>query len=308
MIYNDSKPKLVTISPVRDIAKNSFNLETVAGRDAIAEQIEDDIDEYCQKAYSDARRTHLGASIIGHNCDRYSWFAFRWMKTEEFSGRMQRLFNRGHRTEDRFVEWLEGVGFEVKQVEADGKQIRIAHASGHFGGSCDGNGVLPTRYGNFPDKLLFEFKTSNDKGFKDIKSMGVVKAKPRHWIQACVYAVKLGIKYILYVCVNKNDDELDIELLAVDEAIGELHLSRAQFIINSYDPPSRISNNASHWECKFCPMNGICHLGEQPEKNCRSCQYAQAVEDKQWKCHFYNAIIPPEHIASGCDNWTPLPR
>jgi hypothetical protein len=49
--------------------------------------------------------------------------------------------------------YLDGLNFGVQKTRAvnvDGKQIRIVFAEGHGGGSTDGIGILPTRYGNFP--------------------------------------------------------------------------------------------------------------------------------------------------------------
>ena len=80
---------------------------------ALSKQILEDIDEYCVKLYDDGHRTHLGASLIGDECKRKLWYVFRWVKQEKFEGRVLRLFNRGHKEEDRFIEWLEGIGVQV---------------------------------------------------------------------------------------------------------------------------------------------------------------------------------------------------
>jgi len=76
-------------------------------------QILEAIDNYCQTAYNDGHRSHLGASQIGEECKRKLWYVFRWCFQEQFSGRMYRLFNRGHLEENRFIEWLEGIGAKV---------------------------------------------------------------------------------------------------------------------------------------------------------------------------------------------------
>lgn len=79
----------------------------------VAKRLLDDIDQYCVETYDDGHRSHLGASLIGHECSRYLWGVFRWLKREPTTGQKQRLFNRGHREEARFVEWLEGIGCQV---------------------------------------------------------------------------------------------------------------------------------------------------------------------------------------------------
>ena len=75
-----------------------------------------DIDNYCVTTYDGGHRNHLGASLIGNECKRYLWFVFRWCLQEPTTGRKQRLFNRGHREEERFLEWLRGIGCEVSDV------------------------------------------------------------------------------------------------------------------------------------------------------------------------------------------------
>lgn len=70
------------------------------------------INDKLEKTQEDGRRNHLGASLIGRKCRRELWYSFRWATDVKHSGRMVRLFNRGHREEERFVEWLRAVGVE----------------------------------------------------------------------------------------------------------------------------------------------------------------------------------------------------
>lgn len=298
--------KLVQLNPPSDEERQQFRLDTVAGRDALAERIEKDIDEWCQLQYDDGPRTHLGASIIGHECERYIWFGFRWMFYEIFSGRMQRLFQRGHLEENRIIEWLSGIGFTVKQVNIDGRQFKIAFASGHGGGSSDGIGSLPPRYGQFPP-ILLEFKTQKDKRFSLLQGSGVQKEKPMHFIQASVYGRRLDLHYCLYIAVNKENDDLNVELIELDWSLAEAEETKAEKIINSVFPPPRISDNPSFWKCKMCPANPVCHLGAPVVKNCRSCINAEPMPEKQWRCNKWNAIIPELEIAKGCEAWSQLP-
>lgn len=298
----------IELSPIDEVIKAEFGLDSVHGRDSIAAQIKKDIDEYSQKLLTEGPRSHLGASVIGHNCERYIWFHFRWMKIEQASGRMLRLFNRGTLEEARLIQWLTGIGFNITAVDDKGKQIRLIDVGGHFGGSSDGSSTVPTRYGTFTDKFLLEFKTANEKSFTITAGSGVRKGKPRHWTQMCVYGYKFQLQYALYLIVNKNTDEIEPELLELDWGLAEAEIAKAEKIITATMPPPRISDNASYWECKSCPMNGICHLNQEPDRNCRSCQFAQPVEDGKWKCHFYNNIIPVEFLAKGCDQWRSLPH
>ena len=302
--------KQVELPPVDQFHLEQFDLVSRHGRDELAEQIKRDIDLWCQLQYDDGPRTHLGASIIGHPCERYIWFGFRWMFREVFSGRMQRLFQRGHLEEDRVLSWLLGVGFTVNQVDIDGNQFRIAFAEGHGGGSSDGTTILPTRYGSriAGQRILVEIKTQKDKRFKILQGSGVEKEKPQHYVQMSVYGRRLGIQYCLYIAVNKEDDSLDVELVELDWHLADSETEKAERIINSHFPPPRISENPSFWKCKMCSANPVCHLGAPIEKNCRSCYHAEPTDNKQWHCSLYQQTIPPDFIPKGCEKWTQLAR
>lgn len=325
-----------------------------AQRKALAAQIAADLDAHTAAIYDDGKRAHLGASVIGQDCRRKTWYDFRWCYTESFAdargkdqkGRMMRLFNRGHKEEFRFVEWLRGMGFEVDEFDPTSKlfyhpesdcyivanehpgdpmvaevtgepqheqkaagqgikrkQARISGVNGHFGGSTDGAAKLPLKYGDLPVMLL-EFKTSGTKYFDKLKQNGVKVEKPVHYTQMCLYGRHYGYKYALYMCVNKDTDEVYIEIVELDFNHAEANLATAEAIINSPVPPPKINENSASFSCKFCRAHGICHGSAPYEKNCRSCKNAVAVENAQWQCNLYQQLIPADFIKQGCDSWT----
>nr|DAJ39523.1 MAG TPA: Exonuclease [Caudoviricetes sp.] len=81
--------------------------------DKIADQLMIDIDNYCDKKWKDENRTHLGFSMIGDECQRKLWYGFRWCKMPKPEPRIKRLFDRGHKEEDRFIDYLRGIGCKV---------------------------------------------------------------------------------------------------------------------------------------------------------------------------------------------------
>ena len=95
-------------------------------------QISNDIDEFCKTSYDDGFRSHLGASMIGRECSRELWYSFRWVKPSSFNGRMLRLFNRGHREEERFIEWLEGIGAKVWADDLENNSLLYHPESGSY--------------------------------------------------------------------------------------------------------------------------------------------------------------------------------
>lgn len=277
-------------------------------REAIANQIKADINEYCRVTYDDGHREHLGASLIGKPCERHLWYIYRWVQKSQFDGRMQRLFNRGHKEEARWIEWLEGIGCQVWATTEDGKQIRVSGVGGHFGGSLDSTVILPPRYG-IDDPMLGEYKTHNEKSFKKVVELGVKRAKPEHFAQMSIYGRKRGLKYGLYCPICKNDDDIRPEIVELDWGYG-LELERkAESVITSQYPPPRINESPAYNECKFCDLKPVCHEGKNYEKNCRSCVYSVPTDDGQWKCHAFNdMVIPKDFIPTGCNFWRPNVR
>lgn len=281
---------------------------------ALSKELRTKIDEYCVKAYDDSHRSHLGASLIGHECSRYLWYVFRWAKKEIFDARMLRLFQRGHLEEVRFVEYLRGAGWEVstepeKTSPEYGHQHRVSAVMGHFGGSLDGiarpqDCPIPLPIERDPEAFLTEFKTSGTgASFNGMLENGVRRSKPRHWAQMNVYGALWPLKHAVYVMVNKNDDDLHVEAVPLDHDYGNELVGKAYSIIMSQEPPNRIAQTPAFHTCKFCHMQGVCFGDETPEKNCRSCKFARPVENAEWYCDGYNGVIPRDYLKEGCGNY-----
>lgn len=286
----------------------TIDLNNPVERAKLVARIQADIDTFCREEFAEDPRTHLGASIIGHDCQAYGWNTFRWLKFEAFEGRMLRLFNRGHEEERRFVRWLEGIGFEVRETDPDTrKQYRISGARGHFGGSLDAMAKAPLRY-QLPDWLIFlgEFKTHNRKSFLKLKKEGVVKSKPQHFRQMNSYGRAWNFKFGLYCAVNKDDDELYFEIVPLDYSQADNLFRKAESIIFSQRRPPKIAQTKEFMTCKYCDFAGLCHGDEVPTKNCRSCRHASPIDNAEWYCEVHSPVdgpIPKATIMVGCDSY-----
>lgn len=279
----------------------SYDITTQEGREALAERIAKDIDDYCVKTYQQHFRAHLGASIIGHDCSRYIWSAFRWLKASTPSARMLRLFNRGHREEQRFIEFLRGIGFSVSDVSFDGNQHTISAVGKHFGGSLDSQLQAPFNYG-ISNEIIFlgECKTSGTgANFNDIRKKGVAAAKHQHFAQASVYGRKRGIKYAIYIVFNKNDDDFIVQVIELNWRLADELLARAEYIIAATEPPAKIAESRAFWKCASCDFVELCHESAPVEINCRSCKHATPIDNAKWNCALYGQI-PDAYIAQGC--------
>ncbi len=201
------------------------------------------------------------------------------------------------------------------------KQWRISDCLGHFGGSLDGIGqaTVPIEIWEFfegraaeytgrlippGEEFLTEFKTHNTKSFVNMVNGGGVKvAKPEHYTQMQTYMRKRGLKFGLYVAVNKNDDDLHIEIVELVPEIGDKAVARAERIIQTTFVPERIGKHPSWHECKFCDFKQICHYGDDKEidRNCRTCKHSSPVAEGRWHCGKWQMPIPVDAVLKGCD-------
>jgi hypothetical protein len=312
-IFKRGKPKMMlketgepADSTQESILDDTANLENANTRLAVAERLSKAIEDHTAEIYDDGFRWHLGASVIGDECSRKLWYGFRWVAKENASGRMRRLWQRGHLEEPRHTKWLRGLGFTVwTHDESTGKQFRLERTcGGHFGGSLDGIARFPESW-KINEPVLVSSKTSGTgAGFNKAKNEPLATGKPQHFIQESVYGRGYGIKYVIYLCVNKNDDDLAVKVEKLDFKLAENMEIKAEKIIFARTPPPRLSENANFYECKsLCRFKDVCHFKKPAEKNCRSCVRANAVDNGEFYCEQWNAIIPRDAVAAGCDNW-----
>ena len=103
--------------------------------------------------------------------------------------------------------------------------------------------------------------------------------------------------------VNKNDDDLHIEVIELNHDYGYELIGKAHSIIMSQEAPARIAQSEAFHTCKYCVMKDICFNLGGLEKNCRSCKHASPVPDAQWFCGLHEGEIPKDFIKTGCEQW-----
>lgn len=248
-------------------------------------------------------RPHLGASILGHKCKRYIWQTWRWVSTPSFQGRILRLFNSGVREEDRFIAELKGIGAEVWEHDpATGEQWAVKFASGHGGGHLDGVAQGLPESPKTP--AVLEFKTHSAKSFADLQKNKVQGSKPQHYDQMQMYMGLMDLERALYLACNKDTDELYSEWVHFDRARFDALMALAEELVAATEPPAKLSDDPTYWECKWCNFNAVCHGGKVAEANCRTCCHASAVENGAWACENRKPQIAKQ---SGCEAHLMIP-
>lgn len=243
------------------------------------------IDAWWEKK-EECPRPHLGASLLGHPCERWLWLSFRWAVREHFSGRMLRLFDRGQREEAVIVENLRRIGIDIHHTSADDGGQLFVELAPHVGGSLDGiiesgvPGAEKTRH-------VAEFKTHNLKSFTELKQKGVYEAKRRHWCQMQCYMHGTKIKRALYVAVCKDNDELYTERVEYNAEAAKYIIDRGARIAMTERMPAPVSTDPSWYQCRMCPAWKFCHETHCIEAdcvNCRTCAHVTPMPDGTWEC------------------------
>jgi len=253
------------------------------------------IDAYYESK-EEGQRYHLGCSQIGHKCDRFLWYSFRWAFNEEFSGRMLRLFNEGHQFEPVIINDLRNIGVDIRS-----SQERVIFG-GHVSGSVDG--II---YSGLPEsphkKHVAEFKTHSQKSFDSLVKDGVIKSKPLHHIQMQTYMLGLKIDRAFYIAKNKNTSELYTERFKLDKELAQKAVDRAERITLLERKPEPMSADPTWYECSYCPAKGMCHKNEPTkEVNCRTCAHSTPTADGKFHCARWDDVIPNETQITGCDS------
>ena len=244
-------------------------------------------------------REHLGASVIGTECDRALWYTFRWATRARHTGRLLRLFETGQLAEARFVADLRRIGVMVLEVDPEtGRQWNLRDGTGHFGGSMD---AVARGFPEAPQAWhVCEFKTHSTKSFARLLAEGVAASKPLHWAQMQAYMQLAGLERTFYLAVCKDTDALYQERVHHDAEAGLRLLAKAERIVRAAHPPARISDDPAWWQCRLCDHHAVCHEGEAAERHCRSCLHATPADGGAWHCARHGHFPARDAQQAGC--------
>lgn len=269
--------------------------------------------EYTAKQKRDAEfpfRHHLGASIIGHPCERYLFYSFRWVQTPDHSSRLLRIFERGHEEELRIINKLREIGLVISTDNGHGEQIRANDLPAHIGGSLDAMLHVPAnlveRYGQY---MPIEVKTHNHANFGKTFKRGINESHPQHYTQGNTYGWSWNTSHFMYVGLNKNDDSLGIQIHEVVKESASVHVTRGRNVVYTQDA-RLVSRTDERWRCKMCDYADKCkNKLPATARNCRSCVNAQPMQDGTWICNRMMVAIPKYseiHMGEACDEWVSI--
>lgn len=219
-------------------------------------------------------RTYLGASRLGHACERALQFEFAGAPKDEgadFGGQTLRIFEIGHQLEDLAIRWLRAAGLDLYTRKGncpDGEQFGFSVAGGRIRGHVDGIiAAAPAPLG-IGTPALWECKTMNAKNWRAFLKDGVAVAKPVYAAQIALYQAYMegtvpGISAnpALFTAINKDSAELHHELVPFDAGLAQRMSDRGVRILQATDAGEllpRIATNRDFFECRFCPWAARC--------------------------------------------------
>jgi hypothetical protein len=216
-------------------------------------------------------RSYLGASRLGAPCERALQYEYAKASVDEgrgFSGRTLRIFEVGHIFEDLVIRWLRLAGFELHNRKANGDQFGFSVAGGRLQGHVDGVITAGPEALGLKYPMLFECKTMADKHWRACVRSGVAATRPIYAAQVATYQAYMesaveGISRnpALFVAVNKDNQELLLELLPFDAALAQRMSDRAIKVITATEADELLPRgyvDATHFECRMCSWQDRC--------------------------------------------------
>ena len=213
------------------------------------------------------KRQYLGASRLGVSCERQLQYEYAQAPVDpgrEFSGRILRIFERGHRMEFAMFGWLRAAGFVLKTEGKDGQQFGFSVADGKLQGHCDG--VFVSGPEGFAYPALWECKALGSKSWTDLAKKGLAASKPVYAAQVAIYQTYLGLfdNPAIFTAVNADSMEIYTELVPFDAALAQKMSDRAVRVIQATEAGELLPRSfaeASHFECRFCAYAQRCWGG-----------------------------------------------
>lgn len=216
------------------------------------------------KQASQPRRAYLGASLLGVACERALQFEYADAPVDPgqaFSGRILRIFERGHLMEDCMVDWLRLAGFDLRTRDRNGEQFGFSVLEGRLQGHVDG--VIVAGPEGFAYPCLWEMKCLGSKSWRDLEKHKLAVSKPVYAAQVALYQayLELHTQPALFTALNADTMEIYAEWVPFDAALAQRMSDRAAKVISATaaaEQLPRLTLDPAHSECRQCAWSERC--------------------------------------------------
>lgn len=230
--------------------------------DKINEKVEEGLQN---KRNLQERRPYVGASAIGHACERSIQFEYAGAPRETaFKPETLRKFDLGHMGEELARAWFGDAGFVLTQRnQRTGELFAFSQLDGRFKGHPDGVFIGGPEIPGVGYPCLWETKSVGAKTYREIARDGLKKARPGYYAQVAIYQAYLDIaEHPAIFTVNNLDSGEQLHLLIpFDAEEAQRMTDRAVRIVQATDAGEllpRPFKDKSYFECKFCAFAERC--------------------------------------------------
>ena len=245
-----------------------------------------------ERVENESPRDYLGGSRLGEECERRLGYEYTHTPEDEgsgFSGRILRVFQRGHDGEARMARYLRGAGFDLVSESKSGGQIGWGVAphpetgrsriAGHLDGVVMGwslpiGAIPPDDFAlqwasTLPFPLLWETKCLKGDSWRGLLKHGLKKDKPIYYAQVQTYMAFKGLGHCLFTAENADTCEVFSELVPFDPKAAQEASDRGVRVISARTPLdlARCAKDEDDFRCKLCPFKGTCwaEKAKEPE-------------------------------------------
>jgi hypothetical protein len=206
------------------------------------------------------RHPGIHPSQIGHPCDLKIYNEMNAKDgIQKIEARLQLIFDIGHAVHDMFQNYGAAGAWGPKykaEVKVNGEFQKIAEEL-MLEGSADAENILTiddiTADGPIYEVgLVHEYKTMKSENFNKLAS-----PKPEHKKQAIIYSAGLNRPVVVYLYLNKNDQNLLDFPVAFDHEEWAVIKSRCSSLVERFkiqQPPPGVTG----YHCKECPYSYDC--------------------------------------------------
>jgi len=212
-------------------------------------------------------RKYLGASIIGHQCERhvqYHLLAARGkVQRTDPEPRVLRIFDRGNTYEEKARQWLKQAGFRFGRKFNN----KFVDFDGQFAGHVDGviTGWKPSSPCPITLPVLWENKCLGSKNWKKVADVKLKEYSSTYYIQTQIYMCYLQLDNCLFTAVNADSMELYHELVPYVALEAAFARDRVAAVIGASDNGTmvaRMTKDPSFYICRWCNFSEDCWRAE----------------------------------------------
>lgn len=203
----------------------------------------------------DAPRDYIGASSIGHPCERKIWYQFKGVYSVA-PPTLQVIFDMGKRIEDLILDYLSNTDIEVTRPNLGNgflwcQDQELALFAGHM------DAIITIQ--DSQEKAVLDIKTAKASSFQKFVHKGLKQWNMQYYAQLQAYMGMTKIKRAVLLAINKDTSEMHEEWIAFNELYYDELKTKARIISQNMNPPEKINRSPLFYICRMCGFKELCH-------------------------------------------------